>query len=80
VKLTAGGVTQADEAKGGMSYQSAHDPRLHFGLGDIARADVIEVRWPSGIVDRLTNVPGDRVVVVQEGIGEVTSTHHKKKS
>jgi hypothetical protein len=80
VKLTAGGVTQVDEAKGGMSYQSAHDPRLHFGLGDIARADVIEVRWPSGIVDRLTNVPADRVVVVQEGIGEVTSTHRKKKS
>jgi hypothetical protein len=71
VRLTAGGVTVVDESKGGMSYQSAHDRRLHFGLGDVARADVIQVRWPSGVVDRLTNVAADRVVVVQEGVGEV---------
>ncbi len=71
VRLTAGGVTVVDECKGGMSYQSAHDRRLHFGLGDVARADVIQVRWPSGVVDRLTNVAVDRVVVLQEGVGEV---------
>jgi enediyne biosynthesis protein E4 len=67
VKLRAGGLTQADEAKGGMSYQAAHDPRLHFGLGDATRADSIEIRWPSGVVDRLTDVPADRVVIVKEG-------------
>ena len=73
VRLTAGGVTVVDECKGGMSYQSAHDRRLHFGLGDVARADVIQVRWPSGVVDRLTNVAADRVIVLQEGVGEVPS-------
>ena len=67
VKLTAGGFTQMDEAKGGMSYQSAHDPRLHFGLGVAARADSIEIRWPSGQVDRLVDVAADRVVTVREG-------------
>ena len=76
VKLTAGAMTQIDEAKGGMSYQSAHDPRLHFGLGDVTRADVVEVRWPSGIVDRLQNVAADRVVVLREGFGELPSKYH----
>ena len=49
-----------------MSYQSAHDPRLHFGLG-AGRIASIEVRWPSGVIDRMTDVPGDRVVTVREG-------------
>jgi len=65
--VVAGGVTQVDQAKGGMSYQSAHDPRLHFGLGDAARVDQIEVRWPSGRVDRMENIPADRLVTVKEG-------------
>jgi hypothetical protein len=67
VKITAGGITQVDEAKGGMSYQAAHDPRLHFGLGGAARVDSIEIRWPSGQVDRLSDVAADRVVTVKEG-------------
>jgi hypothetical protein len=67
VKLTAGGLTQVDEAKGGMSYQAAHDPRLHFGLGSAARVDSIEIRWPSGQIDRLLDVAADRVVTVREG-------------
>jgi len=73
VKVVAGGATQVDQAKGGMSYQSAHDPRLHFGLGDAARVDRIEVRWPTGVVDRLGTVPADRVVTIKEGTGEVGS-------
>ena len=67
VKLIAGGLTQVDEAKGGMSYQAAHDPRLHFGLGAAAAANSIEIRWPSGAIDRLKDVPADRVVTIKEG-------------
>lgn len=48
------------------SYLSAGDPRVHFGLGANAVADSIEVRWPSGIVQTLTNVRGDRQVQVDE--------------
>jgi hypothetical protein len=50
-----------------MSYQSAHDPRLHFGLGDVTRVESIEVRWPSGIIDRLKDIPADQVLIVKEG-------------
>ena len=67
VKLTAAGLTQVDEAKGGMSYQAAHDPRLHFGLDSAARIDSIEIRWPSGQVDRLQDVAADQLVTVKEG-------------
>jgi enediyne biosynthesis protein E4 len=73
VKVVSGGATQVDEAKGGMSYQSAHDPRLHFGLGDQARVEQVEVRWPSGTVDKLTSLAADRLVTIKEGAGEVES-------
>jgi len=66
IKVVTSGLTQADEAKGGGSYQSAHDPRIHFGLGAAARVELIEVRWPSGAIQRLTDVGVDRVVTVKE--------------
>jgi len=69
VKVAAGGLIQYDERKGGMSYQSAQDPRLHFGLGTQSRIDLIEVRWPSGAVDRIKNLPANQVVTIQEGVG-----------
>ncbi len=44
---------------------SSHGP-VHFGLGEEKRADLVEVRWPSGIVQTLRNVSGDRVLTVDE--------------
>jgi hypothetical protein len=41
--------------------------RRHFGLGRAAVADEVEVRWPSGGVDRLTNVKADQRLTVVEG-------------
>ena len=70
VKVTAGGRTQSAQSKGGISYQAAHDPRLHFGLGSAPRVDSIEVRWPSGALDRLDGIAADRVVTIREGEGE----------
>ena len=75
VKITAGGRAQFDQMKGGSSYQSAHDPRIHFGLGDTVKVDAIEVKWPSGTVDHLTNVAADRVVTIKEGSGEIESRY-----
>jgi hypothetical protein len=71
VRVRAGGATQINQAKGGMSYQAAHDPRLHFGLGNAARVESLEVEWPSGAVDKIRDVAADRFVVVKEGAGEV---------
>jgi hypothetical protein len=73
VKILAGGVAQADEAKGGMSYQAAHDPRLHFGLGAASRISLLEIDWPSGAVTKLGNLSADRCITLKEDFGEVPS-------
>ena len=71
LKLTSGGVVQVDQAKGGTSYMSASDPRIHFGLGQRTKVDSLVITWPSGSVDKLTNVPVDSIIAVKEGTGIV---------
>lgn len=71
VKLTAGDLILYDERKGGMSYQSAQDPRLHFGLGDRSKVDAIEIRWPSGSLTKLADIKADQIIAVKEGTGVV---------
>jgi hypothetical protein len=73
VKIMAGNLIQKDEVKGGMSYQAAHDPRLHFGLGQATRIASLEVLWPSGAATKLTNLAVDRCISIKEGVGEVAS-------
>ena len=74
VRVTAGELIQEDEVRSGGSYLSQSDLRLHFGLGKHARADKVEVTWPSGAKETLANLAADRFYVVQEGKG-VVSTH-----
>ena len=69
VKLKSGEFTLYDQRKGGMSYQAAQDPRLHFGLGQRSRVDIIEILWPSGSVTHLANIDADRILTVKEGEG-----------
>lgn len=71
LKLTAEKFVHVEQAKGGMSYMSASDPRIHFGLGKRTRIDSLEITWPSGQVDRLTNVPTDEIIAIKEGVGIV---------
>ncbi|MGH9535618.1 MAG: CRTAC1 family protein, partial [Terriglobales bacterium] len=70
-RIRAGAWTAVAERKGGMSYQSAQDPRLHFGLGGHRRVEAIEVHWPSGAVTRLGPVRADQTVGIEEGRGQV---------
>jgi enediyne biosynthesis protein E4 len=71
LRLTAGGVAHVEQAKGGMGYMSASDPRIHFGLGKNTKIESLEVSWPSGQIDRLSNVPIDQIIAVQESKGIV---------
>jgi len=71
LKLTGGGETHVEQAKGGMSYMSASEPRIHFGLGKHGKIDALEITWPSGAVDRLKDVPMDKIIAVKEGVGIV---------
>jgi len=71
VKVIAGDLVLHDQRKGGMSFASAQDPRLHFGLGKRQLVDSIEVRWPSGAVTKLANLPSDQTITIKEGTGLV---------
>ena len=65
--VEAGRTRQVAQRLGGGSYQSASDPRLHFGLGHAARIDRLEVRWPSGRVDSFRNLAADTGYLLREG-------------
>ena len=66
VKVVAGDLVQIGQVRSGSSYLSINDPRVHFGLGSEERVDWVEVRWPSGIVQRLEGVAANQVLVVEE--------------
>jgi enediyne biosynthesis protein E4 len=70
VTVVAGGRRRVAWRFGGGSYQSASDPRIHFGLGDADRAESIEVAWPSGRVDRFGPVAADAGYLLREGQAE----------
>ena len=71
IKIVAGDLVQYDQKKGGMSYQSAQDPRLHFGLGHRIVVSSVHVLWPSGAVTELTNLKADQVLTIRESTGIV---------
>jgi enediyne biosynthesis protein E4 len=71
VKVTVGDLVLYDQRKGGMSYQSAQDPRLHFGLGQRSMVDLIEIMWPSGSTTKLSKIKADQIIAIKEGAGLV---------
>jgi hypothetical protein len=71
LKIVAGGMTQTDEIHSGGSYLSQNDLRVHFGLGSAKNIDRVEIRWPSGGIDTLTNLAADKFYSVLEGHGVV---------
>jgi ASPIC/UnbV protein/VCBS repeat protein/tetratricopeptide repeat protein len=69
----AGGKQQMDEVRSGGSYFSQSDPRVHFGLGKAEKADV-DVRWPSGAVDRIAGVKANQVLrIVESRTGQAST-------
>ena len=69
VYVTAGGFTQMNEVRSGGSYLSQSDLRLHFGLGDVAKIEKVEVRWPDGSTQAFEGVAADRFYRLKQGGG-----------
>ena len=69
VTVKAGRLVQFSEVRAGGSYISQNDPRLHFGLGAEARMNEVEIRWPSGKVEVLRDLPADFIYTIVEGQG-----------
>ena len=58
---------------------SASDPRIHFGLGKRTKIESLEITWPSGQVDKLTNLAPDQIIAVKEGAGIVSPSTIRRK-
>jgi hypothetical protein len=71
VYLTAGGIRQRSDVLSGGSFSSSNDQRLHFGLGQNAAVERVEIHWPSGAAERLTLPAVDRFYAIEEGKGVV---------
>ena len=70
VTVTAGDLVQRAERRSGASYLSQDDARLHFGLGTRTALDSVDVRWPSGIVQRFSGLRANTFVKIVEGARE----------
>jgi len=65
--VQAASLTQIEEVKSCNGYYSASDLRIHFGLNEARRIDLVEIRWPSGIVDALKDLDTNHLYVIEEG-------------
>jgi hypothetical protein len=66
--LVAGGQHQWRTVKGSGSYLSHNDLRAHFGLGTQTRIELLELIWPDGTTQTLSDLPADKLVVVRQGV------------
>jgi hypothetical protein len=80
VRVTSGSAKQWQMLRSGSSYLSQSELVLTFGLGGAAKADAVEVQWPSGQVDALSSVAGDQTVTVEEGKGVVGTRAYGKRT
>ena len=67
-----------DEVRSGSSYVSNSDMRVHFGLGSAARIEWVEMRWPSGLVEKFADLAVDAIHTVKEGTGAAVPPETKK--
>jgi enediyne biosynthesis protein E4 len=69
INVRSGALVQFNEVRGGASYLSQNDLRLHFGLAANPKIDTVEITWPSGLVQRLQDLSVDRLYTIEEGKG-----------
>jgi len=67
-----------DEVRSGSSYISSSDMRVHFGLGAASKIEWVEVRWPSGIVEKFADLGVDAIHTLKEGSGAAVTSETKK--
>jgi hypothetical protein len=68
--VTTGKITQRGDVLSGGSFASSNDPRVHFGLGDAASIDSVEIRWPGGGPTEKVAIPAvDRILTIEQGRG-----------
>jgi enediyne biosynthesis protein E4 len=71
IRVISGGLSQVKEVKSGSSYLSQNDLRVPFGLGGHTKAERIDLRWPSGIVETFSDIEADQLLIITETKGIV---------
>jgi hypothetical protein len=79
VRVTSGSDKQWLTVKTGSSYLSQSELVLTFGMGSKTKADAVEIDWPSGQVDKLTNIATGQAVTIQEAKGQIASRSYARK-
>ena len=69
-RLVSGGETQIRSVISARSYLSSSDPRVHFGLGEDAKVDLLEVTWPDGSRERFEVDTVDKELVLRQASGD----------
>ena len=69
IRIVTGRHSQIEEVMSGSSYISQNDFRLHFGLGSASKVDLVEVRWPLGLLESFPHLEANQLVTIQEGRG-----------
>ena len=69
ITLTAGGLTQIQEIDGGNGYAGQSTKRAHMGIGTAAKIDSMEIRWPSGLKEKIDGVAINKISRITEGTG-----------
>ena len=69
ITVTAGDLVQFNEVRGGSSYLSQNDMRLHFGLGGLAKMQTVEISWPSGKKEVYHDLASDFIYTIEEERG-----------
>jgi hypothetical protein len=69
IRIVSGGLSQIREISGGSGYMSQNSLVAEFGVGPEVVIDTVEVRWPSGVLQTLTGVPGDQLLTITESAG-----------
>ena len=78
VRVTSGKDEQWQMLRSGSSYLSQSELVLTFGLGKESKADSVEIQWPSGQVDKLSNLSASQTVTIQEGKGVIAARPYAK--
>jgi Flp pilus assembly protein TadD len=71
VQVNSGNVRNCQFVRAGSGYISQHTKTLHFGLGDNPAAELVQIRWPSGLVQEYRNLPAGFIYIIDEGSNDV---------
>ena len=78
ISVKIGPRTLVDEVRSGSSYISNNDMRVHFGLRAATKIDWLQIRWPSGLTERFTDIAVDKIHTLKEGSGTAVTAAEKK--